>query len=164
MLLLTAVGLHAGDVLIAHSERRLLEALQPGSPGSRLLCLELMAQAAAAYAGLSAAGDTNSSAAMTPGMLLGSRFFKVDVACALEERLLVGVIRRSPLTGGGLAKFAGTVWSGSDGALQAALDAAAVLSATTAEAAPVVAAVDQWIGVSCLAAADVSVYLPTGEY
>lgn len=166
MLLLSAVAVHAADLLVAHSERRLLEALLPPSSGSALLSLELMAQAAAAYAGLASAATGNSgsgasAAAAAPGMLLGSRTLRVHAQVPLRARLLVGVVRRTPLTGGGLAKFAGQVWSGSDDALQQALETAEALAGTAAGE-DIVEAVDRCTGVDCLAAADVSVYLPTG--
>jgi predicted hotdog family 3-hydroxylacyl-ACP dehydratase len=166
MLLLTAVGLHAGDLLIARSERRLLDALLPTSPGQRLLSLELMAQAAAVYASLSAAAvapAAGNARAAAPGMLLGSRVLEDNSAVALQERLLVGVIRRTPLTGAGLAKFSGRVWSGADDALEQALEKAKALTATITAAASIVTAVEECTGVNRLAAADVSVYLPEGE-
>lgn len=165
MLLLTAVALHAEDLLIAHSERQLLDALLPSSCGSALLSLELMAQAAAAYAGLAAAADTGpADSDRTPGMLLGSRSLEVNATVDMSERLLVGVYRRSPLTGAGLAKFAGRVWAGSNVALEQTLAAARALAMDSAAGAAVFTAVAERAEIDCLATADVSVYLPTGEH
>lgn len=154
MLLLETIAAKTSTALIATSSQRLCAALLPGRAVSGLLAIELLAQAAAAFAGLTNATPEGAATPATPGMLLGGRKLELsDRAVAEADCLLVGIELRSPLRGGGLAKFAGTVWT-----LSAAHSAELQrLSGAQAEPCAWLTArlAEQW-----LARSDVSVYLP----
>lgn len=159
MLLLDAIALKTSTELIATSNRGLCAALLPGAPVSGMLSLELMAQAAAVFAGLApAARDAEAAPAASPGMLLGGRKLELNnPVLADADRLLIGIEQRSPLGRSGLAKFAGTVWVLS--ADQSADHCAKLLTALAAQPAPR-GWLTERLAAQWLARSDLSVYLP----
>ena len=154
MQLLDAVLLSSVDWLVAGSSVELCRPLLGESPLPSLLGLELLAQAAALYAGLASAPAAAGNRP-EPGMLLGARRFEVATPAAAAEQLLVAVTRRSPLGRGGMAKFSGAVY-----ALTAEQGTAVLAELRDASDAP--AELTRTCAAARIAAGDLSVYLPAG--
>ena len=109
MRLLESVVARGPDWLLAQSTPTLCRDVFAGEACSALWGLEMLAQAAAVYAGLSFAAGQGSGEPK-PGMLLGSRELELRGRPLEGAQLLLAIEQRGPLNPGGLAKFHGIVY------------------------------------------------------